>query len=177
MKTHIVYALINPINSTPFYVGETTDIKNRIKKHLSCNDRHNNEKNKFILNLLNNSTPPDYRILAMDIESKEGAEKIETEFIEKYKASGFFLYNKNNGGNKPPLQNKKNSDEQKAKLVLCSTQKKAVIQYTKNMEFVKEFIGVREACRQTKIDHRSIASVASGKVSRNTAGGFKWKYK
>jgi predicted GIY-YIG superfamily endonuclease len=177
MKTHTVYALINPINSTPFYVGETTNLNERIKRHLKCRDRHNQEKNEFILELLSKGMAPDIRVLAIDIETKESAEKIESNFIEQYKLSGFILLNKNNGGNKPPIQNKKNSEEQKAKLVLCSTQRKTVIQYTKDMIFVNEFIGVREACRITKIDHRSIAAVANGNVSRHTAGGFKWKYK
>jgi predicted GIY-YIG superfamily endonuclease len=177
MKTHTVYALINPINSTPFYVGETTNLNERIKRHLKCNDRHNKEKNDFILNLLSKGMAPDIRVIAIDIKTKEEAEKIESRFIQSYKASGFVLYNKNNGGNKPPLQLAKRTQEQKQKAVNCSPQKKAVIQYTKKMEFVKEFIGVREAYRQTNIDHRSIAAVANGNVSRHTAGGFKWKYK
>ena len=55
---------------------------------------------------------------------------------------------------------------------------KIVIQRTKTGEFLNEFLGVREACRITGIDHRSIASVAGNKnPKRHTAGGFNWEYK
>lgn len=57
-----------------------------------------------------------------------------------------------------------------------SVRKKSVHQYTKKGEFVKTFFGVREACRITGIDHRSIAQVAGGSKIRKSAGGFLWKY-
>jgi len=177
MKTHTVYALINPMNGNPFYVGETTDLYNRISKHLGCKDKHNYEKNNFIKSLLDTGVKPNIEILEYDIDSKEVAEKIESEFILKYKLKCFVLFNKNNGGNKPPLQIANRTKEQKENAVKCSPQRKTVLQYTKNMEFVKEFIGVREACRETNIDHRSISQVASGSTTRKTAGGFKWIYK
>lgn len=53
-----------------------------------------------------------------------------------------------------------------------------VLQVDKAGNIVNEFAGVREAGRQTGIDHRSIQSVAAGSNSkRHTAGGFKWVYK
>lgn len=55
---------------------------------------------------------------------------------------------------------------------------KAVIQKTKDGVFVNEFKGVREAGRQTGIDHRSIAEVANkSNPKRHSAGGYKWEYK
>lgn len=57
-----------------------------------------------------------------------------------------------------------------------STQKKTVYQYTKDGEFVSEFFGVREACRITGIDYRSISQVAAGSKVRKSAGGFIWTY-
>lgn len=62
---------------------------------------------------------------------------------------------------------KKRSDEQKQKT------SKPVIQYTKDMEFVAEYFGTREAERQTGISH--IGCCCNG--SRKTAGGFIWKWK
>lgn len=61
---------------------------------------------------------------------------------------------------------------QKAKEAKC----KRVAQYTKGGELVGEFKGVREAGRQTGIDHRSIQQVAAGSKIRKSAGGYKWKY-
>ena len=56
--------------------------------------------------------------------------------------------------------------------VLC----KKVKQISKSGEVVNTFDGVREACRLTGIDHRSISQVAAGSVIRKSAGGFKWQY-
>jgi len=50
---------------------------------------------------------------------------------------------------------------------------KAVLQFAKNGDFIKEYHSVSEATRQTKIHH--ISSVCLGK--RMTAGGFIWKFK
>ena len=58
-----------------------------------------------------------------------------------------------------------------------SVLKKRVYQFTKSGEFVSEFDGVRDACRITKIDHRSISQVAAGSKVRKSAGGFVWSYK
>lgn len=62
---------------------------------------------------------------------------------------------------------KKRSDEQKQKT------SKPVIQYTKDMEFIAEYFGTREAERQTGISH--IGCCCNG--SRKTAGGFIWRWK
>jgi len=53
--------------------------------------------------------------------------------------------------------------------------KKPVIQYNKNMEFIKEFIGVREAARQTGCYDSSITMCCKGRLK--TTKGFKFKYK
>jgi len=53
---------------------------------------------------------------------------------------------------------------------------KKVGKFTKEGVFIEEFKGVREAYRQTGIDHRSIAQVAGGSTVRKSAGGYKWKY-
>ena len=177
MKTHTVYALVNPTNNKPFYVGETVNLSKRLSNHLSCDKTSTKEKNDYIKDLLNNGIKPKVEILSFYIETKEKAVEIESYYIEVYRRLGFELFNRNNGGNKPPLQTTKKTIEQKRKSVIDSPLKKAVIQYTKNMEFVREFIGVREACRITKIDHRSISQVAAGSKIRKTAGGFKWQYK
>lgn len=61
------------------------------------------------------------------------------------------------------------TDDLKAKV------SKAILQYTKDGEFVAEYFGAREASRITGIVYSSIAACAGGK--RKSAGGFIWKYK
>lgn len=54
---------------------------------------------------------------------------------------------------------------------------KPVIQIDKSGNEIAQFEGVRIACKETGIDHRSIAQVAGGSKIRKTAGGYLWKYK
>ena len=50
---------------------------------------------------------------------------------------------------------------------------KAVIQYTKEMEFIRDYHSMQEAARVTKIPQSNISTVCNG--HRRTAGGFIWK--
>ena len=51
---------------------------------------------------------------------------------------------------------------------------KAVIQYTKEGDFVTKYVSIPEAERLTNIAHQNICSCCNGK--RNYAGGYKWRY-
>ena len=52
---------------------------------------------------------------------------------------------------------------------------KKVNQYDKQGNFIKEWVSLQEAGRQTKINVRNICSCCKGKYK--TAGGYIWKYK
>lgn len=51
---------------------------------------------------------------------------------------------------------------------------KKIIQYNSNNQIIKEYPGIREAERQTKISYGNIRSVLTGRSK--LAGGFIWKY-
>ena len=53
--------------------------------------------------------------------------------------------------------------------------KKQVLQYTKDDIFIKEYISIRDAHRETGIAFQSIGKCANGKLP--TAGGFIWKHR
>ncbi len=53
----------------------------------------------------------------------------------------------------------------------------AVVQYTKEGEYVREYGSINEAYRITDIDSGTIAEVCRKDTSRKTAGGFIWRYK
>jgi group I intron endonuclease len=58
----------------------------------------------------------------------------------------------------------------------CRTKKsKAILQYSLDNVFIKEWISATEAMRALNIDKSSIGRVAMGK--KRSAGGFIWKYK
>jgi hypothetical protein len=70
--------------------------------------------------------------------------------------------------------NKKGNESQRSGSLDTSIPHKKVAQYTLNDVFVKEFVSVREAGRETDILPQSISKVCNGK--RTKAGGFKWKH-
>lgn len=177
MREYIVYALINPFDGQPFYVGCTNNLKRRIYEHTQPSGTNNQEKDLLIKKIKGAGLMLWAQQLWVGQSTKEQAEKKEMFWIKKLSNRGVSLLNKNSGGNTPPSQRGKiGTPELKQKLIEASTQKKAVAQYTKQGEFVQWFIGVREACRRTGIDHRSIAQVANGSKIRKSAGGYLWKY-
>ena len=51
---------------------------------------------------------------------------------------------------------------------------KKIIQYSKDNQFIKEYISIAEASRLTNIKKSNIQHVLSGES--RTAGGYIWKY-
>lgn len=83
---------------------------------------------------------------------------------------------KSKSGNNNPNFGKHLSKETKEKLSKANMGKgsKSILQYTKDNEFIKEWIGAREAARILGIDSSSITKCCKGKIK--SIGGFIWKY-
>lgn len=78
-------------------------------------------------------------------------------------------------------KDKAHSDSRTKKLS-TGLPKRIVQQYTMDMEFVQEFISIREACRTTNAHEGDIISVCkyaedSTRKRALSSGGFKWRYK
>lgn len=56
-------------------------------------------------------------------------------------------------------------------------QNRAIIQYDKSGNFIKEFYSAAQAERETGANYTHIVSVCAGKKARKSAGGFLWRYK
>ena len=54
---------------------------------------------------------------------------------------------------------------------------KAVVQLSKDGDFIQEFYSIAEAVRKTEIDRVTIQEVCKNKYGRKSAGGYTWKYK
>lgn len=52
---------------------------------------------------------------------------------------------------------------------------KTVVQYDKNMNYIREFVSAKKAGEELKVNKSSITGNCKGKLK--TAGGFIWKYK
>lgn len=169
---YTIYLLRCPLTKDVKYVGMTTNVKRRYYKHCAPSNKDNYAKHQWLIELKKNKTLPLLEILHSNIEVKEAIE-LEKKYINEYDN----LFNILEGGLMPPSQKgKKFSEKTTQKKIETSPLKKRVGQFDKNNNFISEFFGVREAQRQTRIDHRSIAAVASGSKIRKTAGGFIWKY-
>ena len=179
MKNYSIYGLVDPRNNNVFYIGMTTDLSTRISKHkgvVKCNDLSNPLKFNYIKELEDNCMRFHIVVFESEIKDKDIAVFLEKFYIKKYKEIGHTLTNMNDGDNKPPSQKgKKLNHGQK---ILASTPlKKLVYQYNNEKMLVNQFISVREAGRQTGIDHRSIAEVANkSNPKRHRAGGYYWEY-
>ena len=53
---------------------------------------------------------------------------------------------------------------------------KRILQYDKNMTFIREYKSASEASRITKISRSNICSVARGNTRQKSAGGYFWRY-
>ena len=77
------------------------------------------------------------------------------------------IYNMNYGN----VRKKISKSHQKENL----KKRKVILQYNKNMIFIKEYNGICEAVKETKIDKSSIIKCCKNKSK--TAGNYIWKYK
>lgn len=176
---YCVYILRCPITKDVKYVGMTTNMVDRFRRHLS--NKENIQKYNWIKFLGENNLLPIAEVMYSDL-TKEQAEQKEINTIKLF--SG--LFNIEKGGLTPPSR-KGMKDTQKTKRLKFenSPLKKVVIQKTIKGVFVNEFSGVREASRITGIYHDTISQVASKKeiikrgkpMIRKSAGGYKWEYK
>jgi hypothetical protein len=175
MKSHTIYGLMNPTTKNIFYVGESVNINKRFRDHLNANGKNVNRCNE-IKSINADGLKPLLVIFETDILTKELAEKKEAEYISQCKFQGYKLTNMNDGGNMPP--NKTGVKLNHGHKILASTPlKKTVYQYDKDLNLINQYISVREAGRQTGIDHRSISEIANkSNPRRHRAGGYFWDY-
>jgi group I intron endonuclease len=125
--------------------------------------------------------------------SDESREKMSIAQIERYKTYKLFLsedvkeilslkskerFKDDKEREKLRISNKRYEDskteEQKLNDILIQDVK-SVIQYDKDMNFISEYISIRDAERKTNINRSNISKCCKEKVK--SAGGFIWKYK
>lgn len=62
------------------------------------------------------------------------------------------------------------------KMINRPDKSKAVFQFTKQMEFVKEFVSIQEAKRITNINQSNTSACCRGVKNHSTVGGYIWRY-
>lgn len=100
-NTGYIYALIDPRDGIPRYIGQTTKtVKHRLRKHCESVVSRDTPKSRWIKELLDLSLYPEARALCM--VSPDKLDDMEISCIKLAKEHGWPLTNVARGGNKPP---------------------------------------------------------------------------
>lgn len=151
---YLTYCIKNNINGK-MYIGITKNFKQRISKHFTLlkNNKHENEHLQSSYNIYGKES---FEVIIL-IDGLEREKVMETEklYINKFKTyNNQYGYNLTFGGEcwKPTKQAIENY--KKANIHRCIS----ISQYDKNGNFIKRFIGMREASRELNISTIRIRS-------------------
>ncbi len=115
METVFIYILIDPTTNQIRYVGKTTDIKRRIRRHINERFIHNSYKDRWIRKLIDNDYLPEIEVV--DIIPKKNWVYWEQFYISYFKFLGSNLTNGTLGGDEPPTtKGRKHTLESKLKM-------------------------------------------------------------
>ena len=144
-KIYNVYILTEDVP----WVGYTGDIRNRMYVH------------KHFGNITNAKS---YKVLYTTTD-KDKAKEVERQYHDK----GYL--GRHNGGQTHIESGHMNKMRELAGIA----RRTPIKQYTKDGNFIKEFMSQREAAKELNLNYKNINSVLKGK--RKSAGGFVFKYK
>ena len=158
-----IYALIDPRDNEIKYIGKSIKPKERLREHiLKCKTEHT-KKGNWIKKLVSLKLEPNMTLLKETIEQEIAY--WEEHYIKEYKSNGFTLLNYDDKGVGC-------SSGMKKQTILGVKKKlsKEVYQYDLEGNLIEIHKSLREAERQTGINHGNISKCCSGKFKHT--GGF-----
>lgn len=190
-KQSAIY-LISWTNNHYFYIGQAQNFNQRKNGHFTCLRRkcHHNKK---LQNVFNKYGAPNFHILEdCKIEKLDEREQFYLDLLfdlpeclnltnnasspnKGRKASEETL--KKLRGRKSWNKGKVLTQKEKQQIYDCNPQKRKVLQYSKDGEFIREWSSISLAARELSISRTAINRVCQGQKYHKSAGGFIWKYK
>jgi len=115
MEKIFIYILIDPTTEQVRYVGKTTDIKRRLRRHINERYLHDSYKDRWLRKLLDNDLLPQIEII--DEVNKDNWVFWEQFYISYFKFLGSSLTNGTMGGDQPPsTKGRKHTMESRIKM-------------------------------------------------------------
>lgn len=99
---YYIYALFDPINNTPFYIGKGK--KDRAYQHLKGTDTNNKRKCDTINNLRSLGVEPEVHMIVENIDDESLAYSLEYHMIKNAKEYGIILTNRVGVDLRPPCR-------------------------------------------------------------------------
>lgn len=184
--------LISWTNNHYFYVGQAQNFNKRKNAHLTCLRRkcHHNKK---LQNVFNKYGVPNFHIIEdCEIEELDQREQFYLDLLfdqpeclnltndasspnKGRKASEETL--KKLRGRKAWNKGKVLTEKEKEIIYQTNTQKRKVLQCSKDGTLIKEWSSISLAARELSISRAAIGKVCKGVKLHKSAGGFIWKYK
>ncbi len=110
-----IYGLIEKNNNILRYIGKTTDIKRRFRRHINERFLHDSYKDRWVRKMINENIEID--IIIIDIVEQIEWQYWEKFYISYFKFIGCKLTNGTNGGDQPPsTKGRKHTEESKLKM-------------------------------------------------------------
>jgi len=162
METVFIYILIDPISNQIRYVGKTTDVKRRIRRHISERFLHDSYKDRWIRKLIENNLYPE--IETIDIIPKYNWGYWEQFYISYFNFLGCNLTNGTIGGDEPPsTKGRKHTSE--SKLKMSNTKKGKPIPWLNN------------GLERTDEHRKNLSKSCKGRQSPNKGKKFSIEYR
>jgi predicted GIY-YIG superfamily endonuclease len=167
MKQYYVYELINHYGTIE-YVGETTIPKIRMNKHTKAKPGFGNGKFYGRQDLIMN-------IVAV-FDNRKQARELEGKLKLDYGMEWTEITSGIKGGKIQGRKSVENGNLDKARIISIEKRKRAILQYSRSGDFIKEWDSSIAVEKQLeKVYAANITLCCKGKLK--SAGGYMWKYK
>jgi len=183
-----IYLIINIITNQ-FYVGSSIDLSRRKCKHFRLLEqkRHFNKHLQSSYNLYGKEN---FTFQIIEFLEPHINFIIEQIYIDAYWDNGIKCFNQNKKTDHPNPQVFSEERKKKVSALFKGVKKtpehikkvaeaamKPVVQMAKDWSEIHTFRSAREAAIATGVSYKHISRICRNGYGRNTAGGFRWKFK